>query len=280
MKRGPFQLPGVLVSIPAAWAMSLDGFWYSGPRRNRVLVIFQHGMNSNFCSGALKKELMQRSGRNGFDFLSVNNSGHDKHTVDERFTACVRDLDAITAFARGKGYRQFVLIGHSTGCQKVTYYQSRRQNGAVRAVVLMAPTDDGAVARRELGARYARELSRARALVAAGRGATLLHSGGFSFSARRFLSAADPVQTEAGLFHYAGPMRHFRRLRCPVLALFGSEEGYACMPVARMGEILRRKTRAEPFAFQIVPGADHSFHGREAQTAARIYRWLRRVCEA
>jgi pimeloyl-ACP methyl ester carboxylesterase len=159
----------------------------------------------------------------------------------------------------------------------VTYHQARRAYPGVKALVLAAPADDYAIARRDLGPRYSRWIARARRLVRERKGSTLLIDGHTIFGARRFLSAADPTRPEAALFDYHGRMHHFRRIRVPVLALFGTEEEYACMPIPEMGAILRRKTRSSQFAFVTIPDADHGFHGKEIVTVNRMYRWLERV---
>lgn len=275
-----YDIPGRLVAIPGGHAKKmLDGFWCPGSRRNRTLVVFQHGMGGNFCHGRFKKELLQRGGRHGFDVLSMNNSGHDRSTLTERFLDCVGDLDAMLRQGRRWGYRRFVLVGHSTGCQKITYYQARRRDAGVKALVLAGPADDHAIARRDLGSRYPRWIARARRLIREGQGDTLLVDGHTLFGARRFLSAADPKKTEAALFDYQGRMHHFRRVRIPIMVLFGADEEYACMPIDSMGEILRAGTRSEEFKFVSIPGADHGFHGREIRTVETMYRWLKNVAE-
>ncbi len=240
-----------------------------------MLLVIVHGMGGNFYRSELKKEWLHACGRYGFDALTFNNRGSDRAVACERFGDCVADIDAALAAGRRLGYRRFVLLGHSTGCQKITLYQARRQNPAVRALVLAAPADDLAICRRDLGKKYDYWLRHARRLVQQGQGATLLPMLYEKFSAKRFLSIADPRSTEAQLFNYAGPMNHFRSLRCPVLAFLGTREEYACQPVAQMGAILKQKTRSENFQFFTVPGGDHGFHGHTRATAHRALRWLR-----
>ena len=277
MKSTPTDfIPGVLFPLrPAGAKKPLDAFWIPGRRRHPTLLVIVHGMGGNFYRSALKKEWLRACGRYGFDVLTFNNRGSDRDVAFERFGDCVADLDAALATGRRLGYRSFVLLGHSTGCQKITLYQARRQNPAVRALVLAAPADDLAISRRDLGQRYPYWLRRARQLVQQGRGRTLLPMLYEKFSAQRFLSIADPRSTEAQLFDYAGAMRHFSSIRCPVLAFLGTREEYACEPVAQMGEILKRKTRSENFHFFAVPGGDHGFHGHERATVHRALRWLR-----
>jgi pimeloyl-ACP methyl ester carboxylesterase len=252
----------------------LDAFWVPGVRRHTTLLVLVHGMGGNFYRSGLKKEWLRQCDRFGLDVITFNNRGSDRAVAFERFGDCVADIDAALAAGRRLGYRRFVLLGHSTGCQKITLYQARRQNPAVRALVLAAPADDLAICRRDLGRRYNHWIRHARRLVKRGQGQTLLPMLYEKFSARRFLSIADPQSVEAQLFNYGGAMRHFRSIRCPILAFLGTREEYACQPVQQMGEILRAKTRSENFHFFAVPGGDHGFHGHERATAARALRWL------
>jgi pimeloyl-ACP methyl ester carboxylesterase len=238
------HMQGALLPIPVPHCKQpLDAFWIPGQRRHDTLIVIVHGMGGNFYRSSLKKEWLRRCGCYGFDALTFNNRGSDRAVAFEKFSDCVVDIDAALATGRRLGYRRFVLLGHSTGCQKITFYQARRQNPAVRALVLAAPADDLAICRRDLGARYRYWLHRARRLVQAGRGDTLLPMLYEKFSAHRFLGIADPRSLEAQLFNYDGALRHFRSIRCPVLAFFGTREEFACRPVAEMGEALRQRTR-------------------------------------
>lgn len=272
------SIEGRLVTLPArGLRRPLDGFWAQGPRRSRTLLLFVHGMGGNFYRSVSKKEMLVRAPRHGIDVLSFNNRGCEKDVAQERFTDCVHDIDAAVAFGRAHGYRRFILLGHSTGCQKVTYYQYRRRNPRVAALVLAAIGDDYAIARRDLGSRYNRVLSRVRRLVKTGRGGTILaEKGCLGFTARRFLSVADPAHVEARLFNLAGPMREFRSIATPTLAVLPEREEYACAPVPAMARLLCQRSRADVFKAVIIPRADHSFHGVEREATAVILDWLAR----
>jgi pimeloyl-ACP methyl ester carboxylesterase len=276
MKHAPSGIRGELVTLPArGLKRPLDGFWVCGSARSRTLLLFVHGMGGNFYRSVSKKEMFRQAPGRGIDVLSFNNRGAEKDVAWERFADCVHDLDAAMAFGRAHGYRRFILLGHSTGCQKVTYYQARRRHPQVAALVLAAIGDDYAIARRDLGRRYARIVARARRLVKAGRGDTILTGKGcLGFSARRFLSVADPRQAEARLFDFAGPLREFRSLTCPVLAVLPEREEYACQPVPDMARRLLERTRSRKFKAVIIPRADHSFHGTERETTRVILDWI------
>lgn len=279
MKFNTTEQPGRLVTFTARGLnRPLDGFWVTGRKPSRTLLLYVHGMGSNFYRSVTKKEMMAQGPQAGFDVLSFNNRGQEKDVATEVFTECRHDLDAAVAFALARGYQRLVLLGHSTGCQKITYYQALRRHPRVAAVVLAAIGDDYAIARRDLGRRYEAQLARAHALVKAGRGATLLTAKGcLGFAAHRFLSVADPRQREAEIFNMEGPLHTFRRLTCPTLAVLPEQEEFACLPVPEMAIRLRRAARARPFDTVLIPDADHGFKGREAETTGVILDWLRSV---
>lgn len=282
MKSPATELPGTLVTLPArGLTRPLDGFWVTGGRRHRTLLLFVHGMGGNFYRSVSKKEMMVQGPRAGVDILSFNNRGYEKDVATEVFTDCRHDLDAAVQFGLARGYRRIVLLGHSTGCQKITYYQAVRRHPAVAALVLAAIGDDYAIARRDLGRRYDAQVARARTLVKAGRGDTILTAKGcLNFAAHRFLSVADPVQTEAEIFNLDGPLRTFRKITCPTLAVLPAQEEFACVPVPEMSARLRAASRARPFDTVLIPDANHGFKGREAETTGVILDWLRRVLPA
>ena len=275
MKKQSLEIPGSLVSLPVPGLdRPLDGFCAHGARRKRALLILVHGMGGNFFRSRFRKELLLRSRTSRFDALSFNNRGADRDAATEQFTACVADLDAAIRFGLTHGYKTFVLMGHSTGCQKIAYYQAVRQRKDVAALVLGSIGDDLAIGRRNLGRKHASWVKRAKALVARGKGDTILPPECQGFSAARFLSVADPRKIEARLFDFEGRLTDFQKITCPTLVVMGSREEFACIPVEQMIDILEAKSRAVRFASVIVPGGDHGFHGLEIPTARAVYRWL------
>ena len=66
-------------------------------------------------------------------------------------------------------------------------------------------------------------------------------------------------------------------ITCPVLAVFGEQEEFAVIPPADMLAILRRKTSSRDFDDWLIPGADHGFHGAEAELALAVCQWGREI---
>jgi pimeloyl-ACP methyl ester carboxylesterase len=275
MQYAPLEIHGALVTLPLPEksVRPLDGFWLPGKKRNARLLIFVHGMGGNFYRSNFRKQLFLDAASAKFDVLMFNNRGAEKDVATEQFTDCLEDLDAALAFAKRKGYRHVTLMGTSTGCQKITYHQALRANPLVKALVLTAIGDDYAISRRDLGRTHAHWVAKAKQLVARGKGDTILPRCN-GFSALRFLSVADPKSIEAQLFDFAGPMRHYQRVKIPVLALLPEQEQYACIPIHDMAAILQQKSRSRNFACIIVPRGDHSFKNAEPAASRAAYIWL------
>jgi pimeloyl-ACP methyl ester carboxylesterase len=272
-----FAVAGKLVEIPLPGKRNrpLDGFLVPGDRR-RPLLIFVHGMHSNFYRSALKKAFMQECRRLRMGMLSFNNRGAESGTNDERFRDCLADLDAAIAFGKRQGYKSFVLAGHSTGCQKIVYYQALHKSAAVRAMVLLAIGDDMAIMKRDLKQRFDFWVRRACMLVRRGRASDPLEAPVIPpFSARRFLSIADPKEIEAGLFDLEnGKLDYFRRVRCPVLVVIAGGDEYETMKPEDMVSLFRIRYRGSKLDTKIMQKADHGFHGIERRVTRIVLRWI------
>ena len=275
-----WAVDGALVAFPAAGGRKprmLDGFYRPAPEKNAPLLVFVHGMGSNFYRSSLKKAFLEAAPALGLGILSFNNRGAERGTEDEKFSACLPDLDAAAEFARRRGHRKLIFIGHSTGCQKIAFWQAKRRNPAVAGLVLLAPADDYAATRRDFGKRFEAKVAWARKMVAIGKGDAQVAGLYERFTAARFLSLADLRHPEANVFRYAGALAQFRRVTCPVLAVFGENEEFAAIPPAEMLAILRRKTNSREFDDWLIPGADHGFHGCEAELALAVCQWAREI---
>ena len=277
MSKGALTIPGSFVAIPLPGrAPDLDGFLAHKAKRSKTLLVFVHGMGGNFFRSPFKKAFLEQGLKNGMDVISFNNRGALDAVAHERFKDCLADIDAVLAYGRKRGYKKFILVGHSTGCQKITYYQAVRKAKDVSAAVLAAPADDYALARKQLGRSFNSWVKKAQEMEKEGRGNELLPPKCNGFSARRFLDVSIPSRLEASVFDYEGPLKHFRALTLPVLAMFGSEEEFVVMPVDEMGAILKAKTRATPFRYVTIEGGDHSFRGCEAETVRLTMRWIKK----
>ena len=284
---------GELLRFTTKDGLMLDGFLMPSKRRD-ACVIHVHGMTGNFYGGYLQFAMAAQLNRKGTALLTINTRGHDimssayrtpselkkgraRHltlgTSLERFEDCVLDIDGALRELKKLGYKRFILSGHSTGCQKITYYQYKKSPGSVKGLVLLAPMGDYEARKKELGRRFDGIVNKCKKLVRQGRGKTFGVIPSSIFSAKRFLSVADLKNVEARLFDYGGPLKEVCSIKAPILAIFGSRDQYTTEPVRKYMETLKRKRGTKPFTYTIIRGAKHSFDGHEEEMAKIASGW-------
>ena len=226
-----------IVPFMATDGIRLNGFLSSSIRKPRWCMIFIHGMNgSAFSYIALS---FAKSLPKDIALFSINNRGHGVVSGFSRYVGgkrkrilagtsleCFEDSvfdirGAINALSR-MGYKNFVLCGHSTGCQKAAYYQYKMHDRRVKGMVLVAPCDDHNLSRLSFGRRYAKIRGVCARMIKSGKGDALV-SGGSGLSAQRLDSIVNLKRIEARLFDYDGELKEFGSIKTPTLAIFGDK---------------------------------------------------------
>jgi pimeloyl-ACP methyl ester carboxylesterase len=290
MVKIPHTMQGKLVTFIATDKLILNGFLVEGKRAKRC-IIYVHGMTGNFYHGLLAKTLAEKALRHGYSSFLINTRGHDAlssgrfmsgarkrvriGTLVEKFEDCIKDIDGAIKFLKSKGYKEFILAGHSTGCQKILYYQYLRKRRDVRALLLLAPDDDYNLNRKELGRRWGALVKEAKSLSRAKRGmAYNIFNPRFPFAPARFLSVADPKRIEARLFNYDGKLAEFSRVKTPMYVVFGTKDEGAVKPVEEYVSILWERTSSRNYGSLIIKNARHSFSEYESVVADSAMKWL------
>lgn len=290
--QGNFAINGQLVSFLTEDKIILHGFFVPS-RKSKKVFIHIPGMTSNFYDDFRFPYLVRYITKSGYNFFQVNNRGHDViadipnikgkwirvGTVFEKFEDCLKDIKAAIDFASRKEFTKIVLSGHSTGCQKITYYQSKVKDKRVKGLILIAPTDDyNYVTKKEFGKNYPKIWKIAKQLINSGKENELMpKETKVLMSAKRFLSDADLKNIEARIFNYDSKMEIFSKIKCPILAIFGTKEQYAVKSPKAYLEILKVKTKSKRFDSILIKNANHSFIGKEGQLAKVVANWLKRL---
>jgi len=188
-------------------------------------------------------------------------SGWDALAETSRDLAAWVDL-AESECATGK----VVLVGHSSGAQRVVLYQAERQDRRVAGLVLASPDLTGFMP--------AGQLAEAQRMVAEGRGMEVLPAQAFapwyrqsaeSVAGRnavlsRMLESADDTPATIA------------RVTCPILALYGTKEPGGAQGMLQM--IQARATAAAGVETRLIEGADHIYSGLEEDLARTIAGWI------
>ncbi|MCC6933710.1 MAG: alpha/beta fold hydrolase [Deltaproteobacteria bacterium] len=286
------KLNGTFFDFFSTDKLILHGLLAKTASRNKKLLIFIHGMGGSFYSSKLVAVLVAGLKNSGYDLMSINTRGHGTvsrlktskgarvlgGTAHEVFKDCIFDIKGAIKQAKEFGYKEFVLAGHSTGCQKITYFQHQVRAANVKAVILLAPADDYNIDLAEKGRlRMEKAVRIAKAMVKAGYGNMPVPSWISNFSARRYLSIADKKSLEASVFNYTSSLKIFSTLKLPVLAVFGTDEVPCGMSSEHMLDLLHVKTNARLFMSALINKADHSFSGKEKEMVLAVKSFLKKL---
>ena len=277
-----------------------------------LCVVHVHGWDGNFYENRFIDHAAQVCAKLGIGFVSGNNRGHDyiadilrsrasqkakgksqkaKPTgrldyvqiggMYERLADSVADIRAWVDFAVGRGAKQVILQGHSHGAIKVTHYLVATRDPRVCGLILLSPSDDMGVARKQLGERFSWVLSRAREMTSKGSGRKLLSEKDFSYpvSAATFFDCHNK-DSITGIFNMSRTDRRefpeLASISVPVLVGVGTvEEAFVGKPAKYVADIRACMVRCPSFTGAVIEGAPHNYLGRETQLARELEKWLR-----
>jgi pimeloyl-ACP methyl ester carboxylesterase len=263
-------------------------------------ILWVHGLTSTFYADIdLFKSLTNICKPLEFGFAAFNNRGHDliagirkidkKETKGyghvtggagyEEFSECVYDIDAGISFLVSKGYQKIILIGHSSGANKVCYYSGLKNNSNVTGVILLSPVSDrldSALDKKEL----AKTITLMKKYVTHGHGDELML--GFHFfpmTPRRFLSLLSPHSTE-DIFDYGDSrprMTYFSKIIKPLMVVFGENDEYLDRSAKEAMKVFDKYHKSKNYKSYILPGALHGYDGKEKEISEIIIKWISQI---
>lgn len=283
-----------LISFETPRAYLLQGAWLGSPSA-RTVFIFLHGLNSNLFSQAAVAETLARESETAC--LLFNNRGNGYispirkivgskqkklaiGTAHEMFTDCRDDIAGAVTYAKSRGAKRIILIGHSTGSQKAIWYLAGTHAPQVTGAVLLAPLSDYASAQSMFGNTYETLRRTAQKLVTAGSPHALLP---VEFSptpcdAQRWLSLYTPESKEE-IFTYASDKvpATLRKTTVPLLALFASADEYADRPAQDLATWFKQARPKHPIDARVIEAPNHGFSGAAKLLAKTIRDWSKQI---
>jgi pimeloyl-ACP methyl ester carboxylesterase len=220
-----------------------------------------------------KPELKERE-RERYDYVQIGG-------MYEKLADSVADIRAWIDFAVSRGAKRIILQGHSHGAIKVTHYLVATRDPRVCGLILLSPSDDMGIARKQLGDRFLWVLARARELVRAGKGRQLLpeRDSQCPVSAATFFDCHNKGST-TGIFNMSRTDRRefpeLASISVPVLVAVGTvDEALVGKPHKYVEDIRACMVKCPSFTGSVVEGAPHNYLGREAELARVLEKWLR-----
>jgi pimeloyl-ACP methyl ester carboxylesterase len=251
--------------------------------QERQAVVWMHGATLSF-SDPLPVLVGRRLAARGHTFVTGNNRGHHAlvplgfredgrmipgGTWAEKLSESALDVVAWIDFASALGFTRVVLVGHSYGGAKVICYQAERSDirltGIVAASTPVRPN-------RSVGSPEATQL--AERMVAEGRGDELLPYGvlGRNPNTRTAAAYLDIIRNVPDVFGVESGEPPVSRLRCPLLAIFGTDEPH--IGTAADLDVVRRNAHASAQVETRMVVGDHLYTGNEAALADVLAEWM------
>ena len=284
---------GELLSTQTEDGLTLHGMLLHGekpPNRGCDLLIFVHGVGSNFYQSSLIRKSWRLFAEAGISLLSINTRGHDfvfaggmaksqswYGSANEIVDECILDLDAWVNRASRLGFERISLYGHSLGAIKAVYSQSVKRNPAVQSVIAVSPSclSCSYFQQSERAEEFQTCLSWAEDQVEAGNSAQISEVT-FPFrlmmSPRTFLDKYGPAE-RYNILNLVG------RITQPLCVVFGELEVAGNNPAF---EQLDQRIRPEidPMenaTLQLVSDADHYYSGVQNDLAHLVTDWVNKL---
>ena len=169
--------------------------------------------------------------------------------------------------SKERGYRRFILVGHSLGAIKSIIYQGTRQRADVVSIVSCSAPKQFYSERIARQAGFREIIEKAETMIAEGKGEELLS---IAVGATPGIFTARTHLDKYGRDDRNDCRPYAKRLGCPLLAIVGSAEPKFFHEYAQ--EIVAGA--AASASFKLVDGANHFYNRHTAEIVEIIYQWL------
>ncbi len=270
----------------------------AGLRGARRAILWMHGLSSAFYHEPKLLEMMaDAANKEGWGFAQFNGRGHDilagvrklDGTVPygysyypagagaEVFEESVMDIEAGIDFLVARGFTEIIIVGHSTGANKVCYYAATQKNPHVFGVVLSGPMSDRLdMARNDESLQET--VKQMHKLVSEGKGDELLVGYHFfPLTPKRYISLFEPRSSE-DVFDYgeAEPkLSTFSKIQLPLMVLLSGADEATDRPIEEVQKAFDTHANSPKYQSVIIPGALHRFNGHEKQAVSAIIDWIK-----
>lgn len=285
-----------LVEIVTSDKLIHQGIFFKPSKPRELALLSVHGLSSNFYGNiSFLEVLAEFCEKNGVAFASFNNRGHDMiaglrkmdqrkpkgyaHKIGgagyEKFNECIYDIEAGVDFLKIQGFKKVIVIGHSTGANKVCYYGAKSKNNNVSGFVLVSPVSDRLDPSLNSLKRQ-QDLSKMQEMVNLGKGDELLTNYHyFPLTPQRYLSLFSENSQE-DVFDYGDPrprMSCFSKIKKPLLVILAGSDELIDRPIKQIKQVFDYLQKSSNYKSVIIPHALHSFNNQESELAKQIIGW-------
>jgi len=272
-----------------------QGIYFEPTIKSDTAIVCVHGLSGSFSSHIATFDALSTMGeKRHVGFVAFNNRGFglisgcqkkDRSSASgltyipagagqEIFEDSILDIDANITFLEKHGYKRIVLLGRSTGANKVCFYAGTTKDIRVSGVILASPVSDRLEKPKD---EVVTTLKKMKKRIADGKGDELLT--GYSFfpmTAKRYVSLYEKGSNE-DVFDYGDEdpkMTIYSKIHKPLLVIFGEQDEHIDRPVKDIVHIFDTKTTSPYYQSSIVKNALHGFDGMEETFAQIVGDWI------
>lgn len=253
-----------------------------------ICVIFIHGMCQTIIDNYFTTvwgNILQES---NIGFLYEHNRGHsienDIVMKDGSFKRCgcmyeifedsIYDIDLAINKAQELGYKRFILMGHSYGCNKLIYYYYKKKPNVLGLILASAPDMVGLQLYRQND--YKELIQEAKENIDNGESTKILSN---LIEDYMYMSS----ETYYNWFHDDSNLDNlpvmnnsenwyqFETIDIPVLTFSGSNETDNYLHL----DLLKEKAKScNDFEYKYINNTDHFYNGKELEIGKIILKWI------
>jgi pimeloyl-ACP methyl ester carboxylesterase len=293
-----------LVQFEAIDKLLLPGLLFEPEKKTEKVAINLHGNGSSsvFYSFEKNNSFAKHLNKNNISFFTFNNRGanHIKKlkksngeevnigTAYELIKDCIKDIDGAIKFLEKLGYKEFYLIGHSTGANKICVYNYYKPKNKISKYLLLGGGDDTGIYFNLAGGaqKFKKYLHLAKKQIEKGNGKDLVPKEMASLlSYKSYYDTCNP-DGDYNTFPFKEYMnhlklskkplfRHYKSIKKPTLVIYGEHDEYCYGDTGRCVNILKTETpNKQLLDFQIIKASNHGFDGYEEKLAGLVTNWL------
>ncbi len=253
-----------------------------------ICVIFIHGMCQTIIDNYFATVWGNILVENNIGFLYEHNRGHsienDIVKKDGSFKRCgcmyeifedsIYDIDLAINKAKELGYKKFILMGHSYGCNKLIYYYYKKKPNILGLILASAPDMVGLQLYRQND--YKELIKEAKENIDNGEPTKILSN---LIEDYMYMSS----ETYYNWFHKNSNLDNlpvmdnsenwyqFETIDVPILTFSGSNETDNYLHL----DLLKEKAKScSDFEYRYIKDTDHFYNGKELEIGNIILKWI------
>lgn len=254
-----------------------------------ICVIFIHGMCQTIIDNYFATVCGDILSKNNIGFLYEHNRGHSIENdilmkngsykrygcMYEIFEDCIIDIDLAIQQAKDLGYKRFILMGHSYGCNKLIYYYYKKHPNILGLILASAPDMVGLQLYRQQD--YRQLMKEAKENIDNGNGTKLLSNLVEDYMYMSSQTYYNWFNKNSNLDNLpvmgnSNNWFQFEAIDVPILTFSGSNETDNYLHL----DLLNKKAKnCNNFKYKIIDDTNHFYDSKENEIALLILEWVK-----